>query len=109
MRGQLADDLVAVHAGQADVQQHEGWRVGFDGADRVGAAGHRVHRSAHRLQHVAQPVGGVAVVIDDTPWRDGTTHLVMSPREFNQRLAALVPRPRLHLISLVCAQLRCSK
>jgi hypothetical protein len=27
------------------------------------------------------------------PWRDGTTHLVMSPLEFMQRLAALVPRP----------------
>jgi len=24
------------------------------------------------------------------PWRDGTTHLVMSPLEFMQRLAALV-------------------
>ena len=33
-----------------------------------------------------------------TPWHDGTTHLVMSPLEFMQRLAALVPRPRLHLI-----------
>jgi hypothetical protein len=33
-----------------------------------------------------------------TPWRGGTTHLVMSPLEFMQRLAALVPRPRLHLI-----------
>jgi hypothetical protein len=33
-----------------------------------------------------------------TPWRDGTTHLVMSPLEFMQRLAALVPRHRLHLI-----------
>ncbi|MDP1650667.1 MAG: transposase [Rubrivivax sp.] len=33
-----------------------------------------------------------------TPWRDGTTHLVMSPLEFMQRLAALIPRPRLHLI-----------
>jgi hypothetical protein len=33
-----------------------------------------------------------------TPWRDRTTHLVMSPLEFMQRLAALVPRPRLHLI-----------
>jgi hypothetical protein len=35
-----------------------------------------------------------------TPWRDGTTHLVMSPLEFMQPLAALVPRPRLHLIRL---------
>ena len=33
-----------------------------------------------------------------TPWRDGTTHLVMSPLEFMQRLAVLGPRPRLHLI-----------
>jgi Putative transposase len=32
------------------------------------------------------------------PWRDGTTHLVISPLEFMQRRAALVPRPRLHLI-----------
>ncbi|MGH8586738.1 MAG: transposase, partial [Gammaproteobacteria bacterium] len=29
---------------------------------------------------------------------DGTTHVMMSPLEFMQRLAALVPRPRLHLI-----------
>jgi len=35
-----------------------------------------------------------------TPWRDGTTHLVMNPLDFTQRLAALVPRPRLHLIRL---------
>jgi hypothetical protein len=33
-----------------------------------------------------------------TPWRDGTTHQLMTPLEFMQRLAALVPRPRLHLI-----------
>ena len=31
-------------------------------------------------------------------YRDGTTHIVLSPLEFMQRLAALVPRPRLHLI-----------
>jgi hypothetical protein len=35
----------------------------------------------------------------NTPWRDGTTQLVMSPLEFMQRVAALVPRPRLHLIT----------
>ena len=33
-----------------------------------------------------------------TPWRDGTTHLEMTPIDFMERLAALVPRPRLHLI-----------
>ncbi len=33
-------------------------------------------------------------------FKDRTTHIVMSPLEFMQRLAALVPRPRLHLIQL---------
>ncbi|MGH8538421.1 MAG: transposase [Gammaproteobacteria bacterium] len=31
-----------------------------------------------------------------SPYQDGTTRIV--PREFMQRFAALVPRPRLHLI-----------
>ena len=33
-----------------------------------------------------------------TPWRDGTTHPEMTPVDVLERLAALVPRPRLHLI-----------
>ena len=41
---------------------------------------------------------GQGVLKLKTPYRDGTSHLVMSPLEFMQRLAALVPRPRLHLI-----------
>ena len=41
---------------------------------------------------------GQVVLKLKTAWRDGTTHIVMSPLEFMQRLAALVPRPRLHLI-----------
>ena len=34
-------------------------------------------------------------------YKDGTTHIVMPPLEFLQRLAALVPRPRLHLIRFI--------
>jgi len=41
---------------------------------------------------------GRLVLTLKTPYRDGTTHLVLSPLEFIQRLAALVPRPRLHVI-----------
>ena len=41
---------------------------------------------------------GQVVLQLKSAWRDGTTHIVMSPLEFMQRLAALVPRPRLHLI-----------
>ena len=44
------------------------------------------------------PCAGQVELQLKTPWRDGTTHLVMSPLEFMQRLAARVPRPRLHLI-----------
>jgi len=32
-----------------------------------------------------------------TPWRDGTTHVVLEPLDFIARLAALVPPPRGHL------------
>ena len=41
---------------------------------------------------------GQVVLQLKSAWRDGTTHIVLSPLEFMQRLAALVPRPRLHLI-----------
>jgi hypothetical protein len=33
-----------------------------------------------------------------TPWSDGTTHLMLSPHELLEKLAALVPPPRLNLI-----------
>ena len=51
--------------------------------------------NAHRVQIDA---AGQAELKLKTLWRDGTTHLMMSPLEVLQRLAALVPRPRLHLI-----------
>jgi len=33
----------------------------------------------------------------NTPFRDGTTHVLFSPQDFIARLAALVPRPRVNL------------
>ena len=33
-----------------------------------------------------------------TPWRDGTTHLILSPLELIEKLAALVPPPRVNLV-----------
>ena len=40
---------------------------------------------------------GQVVLKLKTAWRDGASHIVLTPLEFMQRLAALVPRPRLHL------------
>jgi hypothetical protein len=41
---------------------------------------------------------GPVVLQLNSSYKDGTTHIVMSPLEFVQRLAALVPRPRIHPI-----------
>ena len=32
------------------------------------------------------------------PWHDGTSHLVLTPSEFLEKLAAIVPPPRAHLV-----------
>jgi len=85
-----------------------------------------ITRPALANERVQTNAAGQVVLTLKTPWRDGTTHLVLSvdvgaslrtalrllkgpstararparlsPLEFMQRLAALVPRPRLHLI-----------
>ena len=62
-----------------------------------------ITRPALANERVQTNAAGQVALKLKTPWRDGTTHLVMSPLEFMQRLAALVPRPRLHLIRLVSA------
>jgi Putative transposase len=59
-----------------------------------------ITRPALANERIQTNAAGQVVLKLKTPWRDGTTHLVMSPLESMQRLAALVPRPRLHLIRL---------
>ena len=53
-----------------------------------------ITRPALANERVQTNAAGQVVLKLKTPWRDGTTHLVMSPLEFMQRLAALVPRPQ---------------
>jgi len=57
-----------------------------------------ITRPALGHKRLSRTRAGAVVLQLKTPYRDGTTHLVMTPLEFLQRLAALVPRPRLHLI-----------
>ena len=57
-----------------------------------------ITRPALANERVQTNAAGQVVLRLKTPWRDGTAHLVMPPLEFRQRLAARVPRPRLHLI-----------
>ncbi|MGK0154563.1 MAG: hypothetical protein ACI9SE_001516 [Neolewinella sp.] len=44
------------------------------------------------------PDGRVAYSLKKT-WRDGSTHVVLSPQVLMERLLALVPRPRRHLVT----------
>ena len=57
-----------------------------------------ITRPALANERVQTNAAGQVVLKLKTPWRDGTSHQGTPPLEFMHRLAALVPRPRLHLI-----------
>ena len=57
-----------------------------------------ITRPAIANERLKRNRAGQVVLQLKSPYKDGTTHIVMEPLEFMQRLAALVPRPRLHLI-----------
>ena len=67
-------------------------------------------RGLERLcRYVALGGGGLRIVDADhlsfalkTPWSDGTRHLLLSPMELLEKLAALVPPPRFHLLRAAC-------
>ena len=57
-----------------------------------------ITRPAIANERLKRNRAGQVVLQLKSAYKDGTTHIVMAPLEFVQRLAALVPRPRLHLI-----------
>ena len=57
-----------------------------------------ITRPAIANERLTRNRAGQVVLQLKSPYKDGTTHIVMEPLEFMERLAALVPRPRLHLI-----------
>jgi hypothetical protein len=58
---------------------------------------HSAYQTEGQLNNKRTDAGDVVLQLKSA-WQDGTTHIKMSPLEFMQRLAVLVPRPRLHLI-----------
>jgi hypothetical protein len=77
------------------------------GHAEVRCAAHQRKKLEHLCRYITRPAianerlkrnrAGDVVLQLKTPYQDGTTHIVMSPLEFMQRLTALIPRPRLHL------------
>ena len=77
---------------------HAAVRCGADDRQRLEQLCRYVTRPAIANERLQLNRADQVVLRLKTAWHDGTTHIVMSPLEFMQRLAALVPRPRLHLI-----------
>ena len=57
-----------------------------------------ITRPAIANERLKRNRAGQVVLQLKSPYKDGTSHIVMEPLEFMERLAALMPRPRLHLI-----------
>ena len=93
-------DAAFIQALCADVQGfslHAEVRCAADERQRLEQLCRYITRPALANQRVQCNAAGQVVLKLKRPWHDGTTHIVMSPLEFMQRLAALVPRLRLRL------------
>ena len=77
---------------------HAGLRCEADQRTELEQLCRYITRPAIANGRVSRNRTGDVVLRLKSPYRDGTTPVVLSPLEFMQRLAALVPRPRLHLI-----------
>lgn len=67
--------------------------------DRLERLARYVARPALSTERLSFSKQGNALLHLHRPWRDGTTRLVSEPLTFVERLAALIPRPRSHLIT----------
>jgi hypothetical protein len=85
---------------------HARWE-GFDLHAGVAVPGHRARRERLCRYVLRPPVTGdrASVAADGRvvlrlrhPWADGTTHVAFEPTAFLERLAVLVPRPRVNLL-----------
>ena len=77
---------------------HAGVRCAADDRKGLEQLCRYITRPAISHERLSVNRAGQVVLKLKTAWRDGTSHHVMEPMEFMQRLAALMPRPRLHLI-----------
>ena len=72
------------------VSLHAAVRCGADDRQALEQLCRYITRPALANERLQTNAAGRVVLKLKTPWRDGSTHLVMSPLAFMQRLAALV-------------------
>ena len=79
---------------------------GFSLHAGVAAQAHQRRKLERLCRYIARPAistermaltnqGNIRYTLK-TPYRDGTTHIVLDPLDFMARLAALVPKPRIN-------------
>jgi hypothetical protein len=95
-----APDDVAGHNGAAQAggfSLHAGLDIHTGQRTKLERLCRYVSRPPLALDRLALSVTGQVRYTLKTPYRDGTTHIVLEPLDFVARLAALVPPPRMHL------------
>ncbi|GMW08072.1 MAG: hypothetical protein AMXMBFR8_28680 [Nevskiales bacterium] len=90
-------------AGEERLAKHSGFSLHAG----VAAAAHQRDKVERLCRYIARPAvatgrlsltaQGLVRYTLKTPYRDGTTHVIFEPLDFIARLAALVPKPRVHL------------
>jgi hypothetical protein len=88
------DERLAKHSG---FSLHAGVAAAAHQRDKVERLCRYIARPAVATGRLALTAGGVVRYTLKTPYRDGTTHVMFEPLDFLARLAALVPKPRVHL------------
>lgn len=86
--------LVAINSG---FSLHAGVSMAGNERDRIEKLCLYIARPAVALERLHLNLRGEVVYVLKKPYSDGTTHIVMTQLELLERLAAIVPRPRVHL------------
>lgn len=86
--------LVAKNSG---FSLHAGVQVAGNERQKLEKLCRYIARPAIALERLSLNANGQVVYSLKKPYDDGTTHIVMSPLELLEKIAAIIPRPRVHL------------
>lgn len=95
LQGLEVDPNGAARAGGFSL--HAGVDMAADQREKLERLCRYVSRPPVASERLALTASGHVRYTLKTPYRDGTTHIVMAPLDLVARLAALVPPPRMHL------------
>ena len=86
--------LVAKNSG---FSLHAGVAIPGTERDKIEKLCRYIARPAVALERLSVNANGQVVYSLKKPYSDGTTHIVLQPLELLEKLAAIVPRPKIHL------------